>query len=50
MGQNSNAQRYDDIELILRDTTRIDRFINNAISCDSENGNKNTDDLMAGVI
>lgn len=50
MGQNSTAQRYDDIELILRDTTHIDRFINNSVSCDSENGNKNTDDLMAGVI
>ncbi|WP_010598993.1 hypothetical protein [Rickettsiella massiliensis] len=27
MGQNDNKQRYDDIELILRDSAHIDRFI-----------------------
>lgn len=50
MGDNNNAQRYDDIELILRDTTHIDRFMINAGNCNSENDHKNSDDLMAGVL
>jgi hypothetical protein len=31
MGENKQCQRYDDIELILRDASHIERFIGNAI-------------------
>ena len=29
-GENERNQRYDDLELILRDASHIDRFIHNA--------------------
>ncbi len=47
MGQNDKGQRYDDIELILRDASHIDRFIGNARQ---QPVNSNKADLMAGVI
>lgn len=45
MGQNDRNQRFDDIELILRDATHIDRFIGNA----SVEKYIDTNDVMAGV-
>jgi hypothetical protein len=51
MGQNERGQRYDDIELILRDASHIDRFIQNALNPPVETKPKNPKvDLMAGVI
>jgi hypothetical protein len=51
MGQNDRGQRYDDIELILRDATHIDRFINNATNPPAilQAANR-ASDLMVGVI
>jgi len=51
MGSNDQNQRYDDIELILRDAPHIDRFIANAISPPvTEKNNISTTDLMTGVV
>ncbi len=51
MGRNDQNQRYDDIELILRDASHIDRFIANAISPPVTEKNKiSTTDLMTGVV
>ena len=47
MGKNEEGQKYDDITLILRDATHIERFMNN---CNANSGPNSTDDLMAGVI
>ena len=43
MGKNDNGQLYNDIELILRDATHIDRFINNAkgLNAEANTGNNN---------
>lgn len=51
MGENDNQQRYDDIELILRDASRIERFINNSITppCSRKKGTQSQPDIMAGV-
>lgn len=46
MGENERGQRYDDIELIFRDATHIDRFMANAYSIYSEKSST----LMKGVI
>jgi hypothetical protein len=51
MGKNEAGQRYDDIELILRDAMHIDRFISNANNPPlekAEHDSHNT--LMSGVI
>lgn len=46
MGQNDRKQRYDDLELILRDASHIDRFISNtAAKLIPDSGA-----LMAGVL
>ena len=50
MGVNDKNQCYDDIELILRDASHIERFMSNANNPSVEINRKNgTDDLMAGV-
>lgn len=53
MGENDSRQRYNDIELILRDSSRIERFINNSISPPSTNIKSNfsgsTPSVMTGV-
>lgn len=51
MGNNDRYQRYDDIELILRDATHIDRFISNSINPPSPSieSNNITKNIMAGV-
>lgn len=38
MGQNDRGERYDDLELICRDTSHVDRFIRNAVSPPRANG------------
>jgi len=51
MGQNERNQRYDDLELILRDASHIDRFIGNAINPPAANDKKDdTNNLMLGAI
>jgi DNA-binding MarR family transcriptional regulator len=49
MGENKTRQRYDDIELILRDASHIERFINNSINPPSDAAKSNQVDIMAGV-
>lgn len=50
MGQNDLGQRYDDIELILRDASHIERFINNFMVPPVSANQGRTVDIMAGVI
>lgn len=51
-GKNDRGQCYDDIELILRDASHIDRFIHNATNPPSLNTKTNgmATDVMTGVI
>lgn len=51
IGDNDRHQRYDDIELILRDAAHIERFITNAISppSPSRKSNIHVSDVMTGV-
>ena len=50
-GQNDRGQRYDDIELILRDASHIDRFIQNAINPPTANiKTSSATNSMEGVI
>lgn len=46
MGQNDSNQCYDDIGLILRDATHIDRFIKN----NATNQTSDSNSVMAGVL
>ncbi len=51
MGENERCQRYDDIELIFRDASHIERFINNSINppiAGKKPAHPETD-MMAGV-
>lgn len=50
MGKNDSGQIYDDISLILRDATHIERFMNNSNINETAHGSIKTNDLMAGVI
>lgn len=54
MGKNDQGQRYDDLELIFRDASHIERFISNAINPPAHsaktNGSDLTTNLMLGVI
>ncbi len=50
MGQNDRGQRYDDIELILRDASHIERFMNNFIVPPINTNQCKAADIMAGVI
>lgn len=52
MGDNDRHQRYDDIELILRDASHIERFMRNAINPPTVSIKPNSEetDIMAGVI
>jgi len=51
MGQNDRLQRYDDLELILRDASHIDRFIGNEINTPAASTNQKdiAANSMAGV-
>ena len=50
-GQNDRGQRYDDIELILRDASHIDRFIANAVNPPLvSTPETSSTDLMKGTI
>lgn len=49
MGQNDRNQKYDDIELILRDAPHIDRFIETATTPTTVN-NQDIPNWMAGAI
>ncbi|HSW94316.1 MAG TPA: hypothetical protein VLJ15_08200 [Gammaproteobacteria bacterium] len=52
MGENNSNQRYDDLDLIIRDSAHIDRFVSNAINPPSTSikANNITTDVMAGAI
>ncbi len=51
MGQNERNQKYDDIDLIFRDASHIDRFIGNAINPPTESNNRQPqNNIMQGVI
>jgi len=51
MGKNENHQRYDDLDLIIRDSAHIDRFVSNAINPPSTMVKTSMiNDVMAGAI
>lgn len=50
MGKNETGQIYDDINLILRDSDHIERFINNADLSSVITNKMESRDFMAGVI
>lgn len=50
MGQNERGQKFDDIELILRDASHIDKFIRFATTPTNSNTNSSIPDWMASSI
>lgn len=50
MGHNDRNQKYDDIELIFRDASHIDRFIESATNPPSELNDQSNNNFMLGAI
>lgn len=50
MGENSNKQRYDSIDLIFRDAEHIERFIRNAGGNEMEHAVSQIDQISEGAI
>lgn len=46
MGKNDSGQRHDHIELIFRDATHIERFINNANNLHADDSNRGNNNLI----
>lgn len=50
MGKNELGQKYDDIELIFRDSSHIERFMNNYSMPPANSIQDSATDIMAGVL